>query len=286
LADGVGAHRYYGRAFSAGGYRRIRLKQDPVKNGRRKRGREMILKAKGLSKSFGWLKAVSDVDLEIQEGELSSIIGPNGAGKSTFFNLLSGKFRPDAGRIVFQGEDITGLPPHRVCRKGMSKSFQRQNIFPRLSAFENIQIAVLSEQNKIRNLLSPAGRQCRAETTQVLQRVGLEDKQDTLAGFLSYGDQKRLEIGIALANRPKLLLLDEPTAGMSPDETVVITNLIQNLARKQGLTLLFVEHDMSVVFGISEKIRVMHLGRIIAEGKPEEVQGNEVVQKIYLGEEA
>ncbi|MCF8145945.1 MAG: ABC transporter ATP-binding protein [Deltaproteobacteria bacterium] len=245
-----------------------------------------MLEVEGLSKSFGGLKAVSDVCLQINEGELSSIIGPNGAGKSTFFNLLGGKFRPDSGKILFQGEDITGLPPHKVCRKGMSKSFQRQNIFPRLNAFENIQIAVLSEQKRIRNLALPAGRQCRAETDQVLERVGLEDKRDNLAGYLSYGDQKRLEIGIALATRPRLLLLDEPTAGMSPDETVTITHLIQKLAREQRLTLLFVEHDMSVVFGISEKIRVMHLGRIIAEGNPEEVQSNPEVQRIYLGETA
>lgn len=246
----------------------------------------MILEVEGLSKSFGGLKAVSDVCLQINEGELSSIIGPNGAGKSTFFNLLGGKFRPDCGKILFQGEDITGLPPHKVCRKGMSKSFQRQNIFPRLNAFENIQIAVLSEQKRIRNLALPAGRQCREETDQVLERVGLEDKRDNLAGYLSYGDQKRLEIGIALATRPRLLLLDEPTAGMSPDETVTITHLIQKLAREQRLTLLFVEHDMSVVFGISEKIRVMHLGRIIAEGNPEEIQANPEVQRIYLGETA
>lgn len=244
----------------------------------------MILEAEGISKSFGGLKAVSDVHLQVDAGELSSIIGPNGAGKSTFFNLLSGKFRPDAGRILFDGEDITGLPPHRICRKGISKSFQRQNIFPRLSAFENIQIAVLSEQKRIRNLALPAGNQCRGETQQVLERVGLADKGDRLAGYLSYGDQKRLEIGIALATRPRLLLLDEPTAGMSPDETVTITRLIQKLAREQGLTLLFVEHDMSVVFGISKKIRVMHLGRIIAEGSPDEIQTNTEVQRVYLGE--
>jgi len=244
----------------------------------------MILEAERVSKSFGGLKAVSDVSLQLEKGELSSIIGPNGAGKSTFFNLLSGKFRPDSGRILFKGEDITGLAPHKICRKGTSKSFQRQNIFPRLSAFDNIQIAVLSEQKRIRNIVSPAKNQCRGETNQVLERVGLADKQNRLAGYLSYGDQKRLEIGIALATRPRLLLLDEPTAGMSPEETVSITHLIQKLAREQALTLLFVEHDMSVVFGISEKIRVMHLGRIIAEGNPEEIQANEEVQRVYLGE--
>jgi len=245
----------------------------------------MILEVEGLSKSFGGLKAVNDVHLQVREGELSSIIGPNGAGKSTFFNLIGGKFRPDAGRIVFQGKDITGLAPHRVCKMGLSKSFQRQNIFPRLTAFENIQVAVLSEQGKIRNMVFPAKKQCRSETGRVLERVGLLDKQNALAGLLSYGDQKRLEIGLALANRPKLLLLDEPTAGMSPDETIIITNLIKKLADEWGLTLLFVEHDMSVVFGISEKIRVMHLGGLIAEGTPEEVQANPEVQKVYLGGE-
>jgi branched-chain amino acid transport system ATP-binding protein len=228
---------------------------------------------------------VDRVSLQIEEGELSSIIGPNGAGKTTLFNLLTGKLRPESGRIIFEGEEISKLSPHEICRKGMGRSFQRVNIFPRLSAFDNVQVAVLSEQKKTRNLVSPVKKMLREKTTEILESVRLGDKREVLGGLLAHGDQKRLEIGIALASRPKLLLLDEPTAGMSPEETERTTELIQKLAREQGLTLIFVEHDMSVVFSISEKIRVMHLGRIIAEGKPEEVRANDEVQRIYLGEE-
>lgn len=246
----------------------------------------MILQAQGLTKSFGGLRAVNMVDLQIEKGELSSIIGPNGAGKTTLFNLLTGKLRPDSGSMVFEGYDISGLSPHEICQKGIGRSFQRVNIFPRLSAFDNVQVAVLSEQKKTRNLLSPVKGLAKEETNEILESVGLGHKKKVLAGLLSHGDQKRLEIGIALANQPKLLLLDEPTAGMSPHETGRTTELIQRLAREQCLTLIFVEHDMSVVFGISEKIRVMHLGRIIAEGRPEEVKTNDEVQRIYLGEEA
>jgi branched-chain amino acid transport system ATP-binding protein len=228
---------------------------------------------------------VDRVSLQIEEGELSSIIGPNGAGKTTLFNLLTGKLRPESGRIIFEGEEISKLSPHEICRKGMGRSFQRVNIFPRLSAFDNVQVAVLSEQKKTRNLVSPVKKMLREKTTEILESLRLGDKREVLGGLLAHGDQKRLEIGIALASRPKLLLLDEPTAGMSPEETERTTELIQKLAREQGLTLIFVEHDMSVVFSISEKIRVMHLGRIIAEGKPEEVRANDEVQRIYLGEE-
>lgn len=246
----------------------------------------MILEVEGITKAFGGLRAVNMASFQIEEGELSSIIGPNGAGKTTLFNLLTGKLHPDSGRITFDGEEIYRLPPHEICQKGIGRSFQRVNIFPRLSAFDNVQVAVLSEQKKTRNPASPVKNLAREETNEILESVGLGDKKGVLGGLLSHGDQKRLDIGIALGNKPKLLLLDEPTAGMSPDETGRITELIQKLAQEKGLTLIFVEHDMGVVFGISEKIRVMHLGRIIAEGKPEEVKANDEVQTIYLGEEA
>lgn len=245
----------------------------------------MILKAERLLKSFGGLMAVANVNLEIEEGELTSIIGPNGAGKTTLFNLLTGHLRPDSGRVIYKGKDITGLPPYQICKAGIGRSFQRINIFPQLSIFDNIQTAVLSGQGKTTNLFSLAKNMVREETEEILEIVELGDKKKALlGGLLAHGDQKRLEIGIALATRPKLLLLDEPTAGMSPEETVSTTKLIERLAREQGLTIIFVEHDMSVVFAISEKIRVMHLGRIIATGKPEEVRGNDEVQQIYLGE--
>jgi len=246
----------------------------------------MILEVEGLTKSFGGLMAVNKVDLQIEDRELSSIIGPNGAGKTTLFNLLSGKLRPSSGRVIFKGEEISKLSPREICLKGIGRSFQRVNIFPRLSTFDNVQIAVLSEQKKTRNLFIPVRNMVREKTKKILESVMLADKEEVLAGLLSHGDQKRLELGIALATRPKLLLLDEPTAGMSPEETKKTTELIQEIVQDQGLTLILIEHDMSVVFRISEKIRVMHMGRMIAEGKPEEVKANNEVQKIYIGEEA
>jgi branched-chain amino acid transport system ATP-binding protein len=246
----------------------------------------MILEVEGLTKSFGGLMAVNKVDLQIEDRELSSIIGPNGAGKTTLFNLLSGKLRPSSGRVIFKGEEISKLSPREICLKGIGRSFQRVNIFPRLSTFDNVQIAVLSEQKKTRNLFIPVRNMVREKTKEILESVMLADKEEVLAGLLSHGDQKRLELGIALATRPKLLLLDEPTAGMSPEETKKTTELIQEIVQDQGLTLILIEHDMSVVFRISEKIRVMHMGRMIAEGKPEEVKANNEVQKIYIGEEA
>ena len=245
----------------------------------------MILRAEKLNKSFGGLTAVYDVNLQIQEKELVSIIGPNGAGKTTLFNLLTGHLPADSGRIFFQEKEITRLPPHTISRMGIGRSFQRLNIFPRLSAFENIQVAVFSAQRQSRNLFSRASKLARRETEAILDSVGLLDKKEVKGGLLAHGDQKRLEMGIALAVEPNLLLLDEPTQGMSPRESAEITRLIQKLVKEKGLTLIFVEHDMNVVFGISDSIKVLHQGRIIFEGKPEEVKNNEEVQRIYLGEE-
>lgn len=245
----------------------------------------MILEAEGLTKSFGGLNAVDDVSLQIEEKELSSIIGPNGAGKTTLFNLLTGHTPADSGRVIFRGRDITELPPHMICRAGVGRSFQRLNIFPRLTAFDNVQVAVFSAQRKGGSLFSRAEKMLREEADEVLESVGLDDKKGVQGGLLAHGDQKRLEIGIALACQPELLLLDEPTAGMSPKETIETTGLIEKLARERGLTLIFVEHDMNVVFGIADKIKVMHQGRIVFEGKPEDVRANDEVQRIYLGEE-
>ena len=245
----------------------------------------MILETQNLVKSFGGLTAVYDVNLRIQEGELASIIGPNGAGKTTLFNLLTGHLPLDSGRVIFQGRDITGLPPHTISRMGIGRSFQRLNIFPRLSTFDNVQVAVFSAQRQSRNLFSRASKLARRETEAILDSVGLLDKKGVKGGLLAHGDQKRLEMGIALAVEPNLLLLDEPTQGMSPRESAEITRLIQKLVKEKGLTLIFVEHDMNVVFGISDNIKVLHQGRIIFEGKPEEVKNNEEVQRIYLGEE-
>jgi branched-chain amino acid transport system ATP-binding protein len=245
----------------------------------------MILRAEKLHKSFGGLTAVYDVNLQIQEKELVSIIGPNGAGKTTLFNLLTGHLPADSGRVFFQEKEITRLPPHTISRMGIGRSFQRLNIFPRLSAFENIQVAVFSVQMKSRNLFARADQLVRPETDAILESVGLLNKKETQGGLLAHGDQKRLEMGIALAVKPSLLLLDEPTQGMSPKETEETTELIRRLVKERGLTLIFVEHDMNVVFGISDSIKVMHQGRIIFEGSPEAVRNNDEVQKIYLGEE-
>jgi branched-chain amino acid transport system ATP-binding protein len=243
----------------------------------------MILEVKGLAKSFGGLLAVDDVSFQIEEKELCAIIGPNGAGKTTLFNLLTGEIPPDSGRIIFKGRDITKLPSHTICRGGVARSFQRLNIFPRLSAFESVQVALFSAQRKSGNLFSRTEKMAREETEEILKSVGLYDKQEVRAGFLAHGDQKRLELAIALASRPELLLLDEPTAGMSPRETREAVELIKKQVKERGLSLIFVEHDMSVVFGIADNIKVMYQGRMIFQGKPEEARAHDKVQSIYLG---
>jgi len=244
-----------------------------------------MFRVEQLRKSFGGLVAVNDVSFELAKGELSSIIGPNGAGKTTLFNLMTGHIKPDRGQINFEGKDITGLPPHKICRRGIGRSFQRTNIFPRLSAFDNVQVALMSWQRKSRNIFIKSENLMRKEADKILDSIGLGEKKETIAGLLSHGDQRRLELGITLGTHPRLILLDEPTAGMSPEESNKTVELIQRLVRERDLTLLFIEHDMEVVFGISEKVRVMHLGVIIAEGTPDKVRGNGEVQRIYLAEE-
>jgi len=243
----------------------------------------MIFETKHLTKKFGGLTATSDVSLQIQEGELVSIIGPNGAGKTTLFNLLTGHIKPDEGNVFFRGKDITGLAPHTISRMGIGRSFQRLNIFPKLTTFENVQVAIFSSQGKSHFLFTAAKKMAHRETEEILESVGLLKKKDTKGGLLAHGDQKRLEMGIALAIKPSLILLDEPTQGMSPSETEETTQLIHNLVRQKGLTLIFVEHDMKVVFGISDKIIVLHQGKVIFSGTPELVRENDEVQRVYLG---
>jgi len=244
-----------------------------------------MFRVEHVTKSFGGLIAVSDVSFELKKGELSSIIGPNGAGKTTLFNLLTGHIKPDEGRIAFEGKEITDLSPHEICKRGIGRSFQRTNIFPRLSAFDNVQVALISWQRKSRNIFLKSDRLLREETNDILDSIGLGNKKETTAGLLAHGDQRLLEIGITLGTHPMLILLDEPTAGMSPEESNKTVELVRKLVREMGLTLLFIEHDMSVVFGISEKIRVMHMGSVMAEGSPEEIRANDDVQRIYLAEE-
>lgn len=242
-----------------------------------------MLQVETLRKSFDGFKAVDGANLNVERGELVAVIGPNGAGKTTLFNLITGQLKPDGGRVVFKGEDIAGLAPYQVCKKGIARSFQVVNIFPRLTVFENVQVAVFSQQRKSTTLFSPARKMAIDETNSILESVGLLDKTGDTSGSLSHGDQKVLELAMALGNKPELLILDEPTAGMSPEETLVTMELIKRLASTQGLTILFCEHDIEVVFSIAQRIMVMHQGRTIIQGRPDEVRSNKEVQDAYLG---
>jgi len=244
-----------------------------------------MLKVESVVKSFDEFKAVNGANLEIKKGEIVAVIGPNGAGKSTLFNLITGQLRRDSGKIIFKGEDIGGIPPYEICKRGVGRSFQIVNIFPRLTVFDNVQVAVLSWQRKSSTLFSPSRNIAVKDTYHLLESVGLQDKAKDIAGSLSHGDQKVLEIAIALGNEPELLILDEPTAGMSPEETSVTIELIKRLAWTRGLTILFCEHDMEIVFSIAQSIMVMHQGRTLIQGKPEEVRNNRAVQEAYLGGE-
>jgi len=237
-----------------------------------------------LAKIFDGFLAVAGVSFDVPSGSIGAIIGPNGAGKTTLFNLITGHLRPDRGRVVLNGRDVTGLAPHDLCRLGLGRSFQRTNIFPRLTVFENVQTAFLSHRGRGWNLLTRVERLYRDETLGLLQSIGLADRAHEVAGFLSHGGQKQLELGLALALEPKILLLDEPTAGMSAAETRDSIRLIERLARERGLTLLFTEHDMEVVFSIAERITVLHQGRVIAAGAPDEVRRDPGVRRVYLGE--
>jgi len=244
----------------------------------------MILQVDDLVKSFDGFKAVAGVSFHIEKGEICSIIGPNGAGKSTVFNLITGHLPLDRGQVVFNGIDISRMPAHRICRLGLGRSFQRINIFPRLTVFENIQAGVLSHRGKSLSFFTAVKDLFEKETSEIIENVGLQDHRDELSGSIAYGYQKQLELGIALANEPKMLLLDEPTAGMSAQETKATIELIIKIVKDKGLTLLFTEHDMSVVFAISEKILILSQGQLIASGPPNEVRENRDVQKIYFGE--
>jgi branched-chain amino acid transport system ATP-binding protein len=243
-----------------------------------------MLEVRGVRKSFNGFTAVDGVSLSVAQGSIAAVIGPNGAGKSTFFNLITGHLRPDEGRIVLQGRDITGAPPHRICKMGMGRSFQRTNIFPKLTVFENVQAAFISHRNRGRNFWTRSAGLYREETNALLGSLGLRGNAHAIAGALSHGAQKQVELGIALACDPEILLLDEPTAGMSAAETHSAVRLIERLAAERGLTLLFTEHDMEVVFSIAQRIGVLHQGRLIAEGTPEVVQSDPTVRRVYLGE--
>ncbi len=244
-----------------------------------------MLQVEGVIKSFDDFMAVDGANLTVGKGEIVAVIGPNGAGKTTLFNLITGALKRDRGRIVFKGEDISELPPYEICKKGITRSYQIVNIFPRLTVFGNVQVAVLSHQRRSSNLFQPAQNIAVKETRSILESVGLLDKEKGIAGSLSHGDQKILEIAIALGNEPELLILDEPTAGMSPEETQATIELIKRLAQMRGLTILFCEHDMDIVFSIAQSIMVMRHGQTIIQGSLEEVRSNKEVQEAYLGGE-
>ena len=247
-----------------------------------------LLQVRGVSKHFGRLVAVNDVSMTVEPGELRAVIGPNGAGKTTFFNLISGFFPPTAGSIVFDGQDITKLAEHQRVKRGMARTFQITEIFPELTVRENLRVPVEVAAGK---RLSPW--MTRATTAKMMERVdelvemgGLGGKGDRLVGELSHGDQRATEIMMSLALNPRLLLLDEPTAGMGDQETYNITRLIRRLHRDQRLSIILIEHDMRVIFHLADRIMVLAEGAVLAEGTPDEIAGNEQVQAAYLGKAA
>jgi len=241
-----------------------------------------VLRIDHLSHSFGSLIVTNDVSMSIEDGERHVIIGPNGAGKTSLINQIGGQLRPSAGRILLGNTDITGWPPHRISRMGLARTFQRNNLFQNLSVIENLRLAVQARFGNPLNFITPVSRlrNLRNHVEQLMQRVHL-DQGLRLVRELSYGEQRQLEVGIALAAEPKLLLLDEPTSGMSPAETGQMINLIANLPR--NLSILMIEHDMKVVFSISDRITVLNRGEVLATGTPIEIQTNNRVREVYLG---
>jgi ABC-type branched-subunit amino acid transport system ATPase component len=256
----------------------------PVKSQAGRSSGTTLLRVEGLNKRFGGLKAVDGVSLSVLEGRRHAVIGPNGAGKSTLFNLLTGQIRPDSGKVVFGGVDITGRRPHQLSRFGIGRAFQITNIFPKLTVLQNLQYSMLAHRGDTVRPFGRADRRYRGEAMQLLEAVGLGPSAMLNAGLLSHGDQRALELAISLALGTRLLLLDEPTAGMSPYETKRAMELVNGVVAQQGLTLLFCEHDMDIVFGIADVVTVMHQGRVLAEGAPEAIRSNPEVQKIYLGD--
>jgi branched-chain amino acid transport system ATP-binding protein len=245
-----------------------------------------LLDVRGLSKAFGGFQAVHQVSFTVDAGEFSALIGPNGAGKTTLFNLLTGHVPKTAGRVAFDGLDITHRSPHDVVHLGIGRAFQRANVFPAMTVLDNVHAAVVAHERAHRDAVRAARRDAagRASAREVLEWVHLQDLADLPAGSLSHGDQKLLDIALALALRPKLLLLDEPTAGMHPEERRATMALVKRLWRDLNMTVVFVEHDMDIVFTVADTIRVLHHGELVAAGPPAAISTNQLVIEAYLGE--
>lgn len=244
----------------------------------------MALSVQGISKSYGGVHAVRNVSFSVAPGELVAIIGPNGAGKTTCFNMLNGQLVPDSGDIVLEGRNLVGLPPHRIWRLGVGRTFQVAATLGSMSVRQNVQTALLSHQRRNYSMWARAERFQIEQADTLLARVGMREQAERRCAELAYGDLKRVELAIALANRPQLLLMDEPTAGMAPSERSALMDLAAGLAREDRIAVLFTEHDMKVVFGYADRVIVLHLGEVIAAGAPDEVRADARVREVYLGD--
>lgn len=243
-----------------------------------------LLQIRGLVKDFGGFKAVDGVDLDVSEGEIRAVIGPNGAGKSTLFSLITGHLRPTAGSIQFGDRNLVGRTPYQVARARVARAFQVTNVFPRMTVLESVQCAVLVRRRMSGDFWTFRHRRLAGEARDLLTETGLAEFADVEAGALSHGDQRALEVTLALATGPRLLLLDEPTAGMSPWETERMVGLVRQLAERHQVTVLFSEHDVDLVFAVAHRITVMHQGRVLIEGPPAKVRDDPTVNAVYLGE--
>jgi len=243
-----------------------------------------MLQMINVTKAFGGVVATNDFSAEFAPGSLSAIIGPNGAGKTTLFNLITGKLKPDSGRIMFDGQDIAGLPARQIVRRGIGRAFQVATIFPTLTVEQSLEAAVLAHRGQMHNLWRPFSQPAsRERALELMELLGMASRGNTVASHLSHGDQKLLDIGLALALQPRLLLLDEPTAGMGPEERHQMIERVHYLWQREKITIIFIEHDMDIVFAHAQKIRVLYYGALLAEGTPDEIRSNQKVIDAYLG---